>query len=92
VACVVTAIGSSKCQAWLPTDHFERLLEEACQNHMYPIKHKLRDCCMMKNFMVSGSLTRGIGLNEIPVESDTMPFPTEDAMMMIYNGRHVLHV
>jgi hypothetical protein len=23
-------------------DHFERLLEETCPNHSYPVKHKLR--------------------------------------------------
>jgi hypothetical protein len=33
VACVTTAVGSSKRQARPPTDHFERLLEEACPNH-----------------------------------------------------------
>jgi hypothetical protein len=38
-------------QACPPTTHFERLLEEACPNHVYPIKHKLKDCDMMKNFM-----------------------------------------
>jgi hypothetical protein len=50
VARVVTAAGNSKRLAWPPTDHFERLLEEVCPNHTYPIKHKLRDCGMMKNF------------------------------------------
>jgi hypothetical protein len=37
-------------------DHFEKLMEETCLNHAYPIKHKLKDCCMMKNFIASGSL------------------------------------
>jgi hypothetical protein len=27
-----------------PTYHFKRLLEEAYPNHVYPIKHKLKDC------------------------------------------------
>jgi hypothetical protein len=52
----VTAAGGGKRQAQPPTDHFERFLDKACQNHRYPIKHKLKDCGMMKNFMVSGSL------------------------------------
>jgi hypothetical protein len=52
-----TTIGSSKRQVWPPIDHFERLLEEACPNHTYPIKQKLRDCGMLKNFMFLGSLT-----------------------------------
>jgi hypothetical protein len=50
---IVTATCSSKCQARSPIDHFERLLEEACPNHEYPIKNKLKDCGMMKNFLIS---------------------------------------
>jgi hypothetical protein len=38
-------------------DYFEKLLEEACPNHTYVVRHKLRDCGMMRNFMASGSLT-----------------------------------
>jgi hypothetical protein len=41
----------------MPTYHFERLLEEACPNHTYPVKHKLKECDIMKNFMTSGFLT-----------------------------------
>jgi hypothetical protein len=56
---VATTTCSGKCQAWPPIDHFERLLEEACPNHVYPVRHKLKDYGMMKNFMTSGSLTQG---------------------------------
>jgi hypothetical protein len=45
------------------------LLKEACPNHVYPIKHKHKDCDMMKNFMISGSFTRGMELDEVPDES-----------------------
>jgi hypothetical protein len=38
-------------------DHFKRLLEEACPNHAYPIRHKLKDYGMMRSLMTSGSLT-----------------------------------
>jgi hypothetical protein len=38
---------------------------------------------MMKNFMVSGSLTRGMELDEDLGGSDTMPFPEEDAVMIV---------
>jgi hypothetical protein len=54
---VATVGGSVKRQVGRPTNHFERLLEEACPNNVHPIKHKLRDCGMMKNFMTLGSLT-----------------------------------
>jgi hypothetical protein len=33
---------SGKRQVRSPMDHFEKLLEETCLNHAYPIKHKLR--------------------------------------------------
>jgi predicted ATP-dependent Lon-type protease len=47
------------------------LLKEACPNHVYPIKHKHKhkDCDMMKNFMISGSFTRGMELDEVLDES-----------------------
>jgi hypothetical protein len=54
---VMTTRRSSKHQAQPPTDHIEKLLEEAYPNHVYAIKNKLWECGMMKNFMVSGSLT-----------------------------------
>jgi hypothetical protein len=69
-----------------PRTTFEKLLEETCLNHVYPIKHRLRDCNMMKNFMASGSPARGMEVDEVPDEGDTTPFPREDAVLMIYDG------
>jgi hypothetical protein len=54
MACVVAIADSSNRQARSPTNHFEKLLEETCLNHAYRIKHKLRDCGMLKNFIGSG--------------------------------------
>jgi hypothetical protein len=68
-------------------DHFERLLEETCSNPAYPIKHKLKDCGLMKSFLTIGSLSPGMEVNEAPILGDVAPFPGEDAGMMIY-GRH----
>jgi hypothetical protein len=34
-------------------EHFEKLLKVACLNHTFPIKHKLKECTIMKNFMTS---------------------------------------
>jgi hypothetical protein len=78
--------GSIKRQVWQPADHFEKLLEETCSNHAYPVKHKLRYFGMMKNFMASGSLARGMEVDEVPDEGDTMPFSREDTIMMICDG------
>jgi hypothetical protein len=47
-----------KRQAWQPTDHFKKLLEETYLYHTYPIKHKLKECTMMKNYMTTGTLAR----------------------------------
>jgi hypothetical protein len=70
----------------LPTDHFEKLLEETFPNHTYRIKHKLRDCDLMKSFMATRPLARGMEIDEVPDEGDKTPFPREDAVMMIYDG------
>jgi hypothetical protein len=40
---------------------------------------------MMKNYMILGS-TQGMELDEDPGGSDMMPFPREDAIMMVYDG------
>jgi hypothetical protein len=81
------ATGCSKRQAQPPMDHFDKLLEEAYPNHAYPVKHKLWDCSLMKSFMTSGSLSQGMEANEVPADDDTVPFPGEDAVMMIYDRR-----
>jgi hypothetical protein len=87
----ITTTGRSvKCQAWPPIDHFERLLEEACPNYAYLVKHKLKDYGMMKNFITSGSLTRDKEPEEDMGESDSTPFNEEDAVMMVYGGRPLL--
>jgi hypothetical protein len=70
-----------------PTDHFKKLFEETCPNRVYPVKHKLKDCDMMKSFMISGSPTQGAELGENLGGSDTMPFIGENAIMTVYGGR-----
>jgi hypothetical protein len=73
-----------KCQAWLPIDHFERLLEIACSNHAYPVKHKLKDCDMVKNFMTSGSLTQGKEPERDLGGKGATPFPEKEPVMTLY--------
>ena len=38
--------------------HFERLLEEPCRDHAFPIKHLYKDCVLVKRFL-SGSSNKG---------------------------------
>jgi hypothetical protein len=66
------------------TDHFERLLKEVYPNHACPVKHKLKNCNMMKNFMVSRSLTQDMKPEEDLGGRDAMPFPRKDAVMTVY--------
>jgi hypothetical protein len=70
-----------------PIDHFKRLLKEACPNHAYPIKHKLKDRSMMESFMTSGSPTWSVELDEGLDRSDMMSFPQENTVMTVYGGR-----
>jgi hypothetical protein len=83
---ISTAARSDKRQARLPTDQFKRLLEEACPNHTYPVRHKLKDCSMMRCFMTSGSLTWVVELDEGPNGSDTSPFPEENVVLTVFGG------
>jgi hypothetical protein len=84
--CISTTARSDKREARLPTDHFKRLLEEACPNHPNPVRHKLKDCGMMRSFMTSRSLSWGVELDEGPDGSDTMPFNGENVVLTVYGG------
>jgi hypothetical protein len=84
---ILTTGHSEKRPTRPPTDHFKRLLEEASPNHAYPIMHNLKDYGMMRSFMTSGSLTWGAELIEGLDGSDTVPFPRENIVMMVYGAR-----
>jgi hypothetical protein len=75
-----------KHQAWQPADHFEKLLKATCPNHTYPIKHKLKECTMMKNYMTTGTFARGKKPEGDPTGKATAPFFEEKAVMSIYGG------
>jgi hypothetical protein len=51
------AASNSRHQAQPTKGHFEKLLEETFPYHAYTIKHKLRDCSLMKSFINIGSLS-----------------------------------
>jgi hypothetical protein len=80
----IEATGNSKRQAWPPTDHFEKLIEESCPNHAYAIKHNLRDYGPMKSFMAMASLPWGTEVIEAPIEDDVAPFLGEDAVITAF--------
>jgi hypothetical protein len=90
----VAVVHDVKHQVRPPTNHFKRLLKVACLNHAYPIKHMLKDCGIIKNFMTSWSLTGSKEPKGEPGEKDVTPFRGEDAVMKVYAthtcapGRH----
>jgi hypothetical protein len=84
--CTLAATRNDKCLARLPMDHFKRLLEVACTNHTNLVRHKLKDSGMMRSFMTLGSLTCGAELDEGVDGSDTMLFPEENVIAMVYGG------
>jgi hypothetical protein len=47
-----------KHQARQPANHFKKLLEATCPNHTYPVRHKLKECTMMNNYMTTGTFAR----------------------------------
>jgi hypothetical protein len=53
---------------------------------MYPIKHKLKECTMMKNYMTTGNLARSKKPEGDSAGKTTTPFPEEKAAMSIYGG------
>jgi hypothetical protein len=53
---------------------------------VYPIKHKLKDCGIMKNFMTSRSLTEDKEPEEDLGGREAMPFPREDAIIIVSDG------
>jgi hypothetical protein len=80
------ATRSSRRMVRSPIEHFKRLLEKACPNHAYPVRHKLKDYEMMRSYMTSGSLTWGAEPGKGPDRSDATPFPEEIAIMMVVGG------
>jgi hypothetical protein len=42
---------SNPAEAVLPKDHFEELLDALCPHHEVPIKHALKDCRLIKNYV-----------------------------------------
>jgi hypothetical protein len=82
----VTAAGCDfKRQARQPNQHFEKLLESAYLNLAYQIKHKFKECTMIKNFMTTRALTKGKKREGDPGAKAIAPFPREEAVKSIYD-------
>jgi hypothetical protein len=83
----LTAARSDKHQVRPATDHFRRLVKEACPNHAYPIRHKLKDCGMMRSFTPSCPLPGVRSSMKTQVEVIRRLSPGKNVVMMVYGGR-----
>jgi hypothetical protein len=83
---VAMAERSFKHQALQPVDHFEKILKATSQNHAYPIKDKLKEWSIMKNYKTIGALTKNKKIEGGPSGKVATPFPGEEAVMTIYGG------
>jgi hypothetical protein len=74
------------------TDHFEQLLEKPCTNHDYPVKHKLKNCELLKRMLGQPSKHKvGDCDKEAPKDQGAPPkdrssFPDPDGYLMIFGG------
>jgi hypothetical protein len=64
-----------KWQTWLSKDHFEKLFEATYPYHPYPVKHKLKDCTIIKKIKTSGNPSRGSKLEGGPGGKSAAPNP-----------------
>jgi hypothetical protein len=81
----VTAIKHDfKHKVWQQKDHFKKLHKATRPNHSYPVKHKLKDYTVMKNFMTSADLLKRRKLEGDPGGKDTAPIPEEVEVMTIF--------
>jgi hypothetical protein len=83
---VTTIEHNSKHQVRQPTDHFKKLLEASCPNNMYPVRHKLKECTMIKNYMTMETFAKGKRPEGDLAGKAASPFPDEKAVMLIYGG------
>jgi hypothetical protein len=80
---VAAAKRDIKHQARLPMDHFEKLLNATCPNQVYPVKHKLKECTMMKNYMTPSTFARSKKPDGDSAGMVAAPFLEEKAVMSI---------
>jgi hypothetical protein len=79
----------SKQKVGPPRNYFEKMLEAPCPYHKIPVKHAMKDCNLMKRYLVEknkppDAANAGAAKN---VEHDDFP-KEDDAVMMIFGGTH----
>jgi hypothetical protein len=74
-------------------DHFERLHEAPCTHHEVPIKHALKDCCLIKNYVndklkhnVADPQKKVVPLPDNDDDDAGAQYPSEDGSVRIILG------
>jgi hypothetical protein len=86
--CVAATECNFKRQTRQPKDHFEKLLEAACLHHSYSVKHKLKDCTLMKKFVTLGAFSKDRKLGGDPGGKSAAPIPGKAEVMTIFDLPH----
>jgi hypothetical protein len=73
-----------KRQTRPPKDQFKKLLEATCLHYPYHIKHKLKDCTIIKKFMTSGAPSKGSKPGGDPRGKSATPILGEAEVMTIF--------
>jgi hypothetical protein len=66
-----------------PSDHFEKMLDGPCPKHAGPVKHRYRDCALLKKFF-QGRL-EGVPA-PAPAGNPNLSFPDDVECLMIFGG------
>jgi hypothetical protein len=61
-----------------PTDYIEKLLVATYQNHACNVRHKLKECSMIKNYMTMGALTKSKKPDDDLAGNAAVPFLREE--------------
>jgi hypothetical protein len=68
-------------------EHFEQLLEKLCTNHGFPVKHKFKDCDLMKRLLRLAGRNGNDGRDKRPpVDQEKEKFPVVDRCLVIIGG------
>jgi hypothetical protein len=73
-----------KRQARQSADHLEKLLDATYPNHTYRIRHKLKECTMVKNYMTTWTFGRSKKPEGDWMGKAAAPFPEGKVAMSSY--------
>jgi len=64
-------------------EHFEQLLEKSCTNHGFPVKHKFKDCDLMKRLLRRAGRNWNDGRDKRPPVDQEKEKPAEEKFPVV---------